>query len=133
MALIIYVVYPRGERANGYGYPDQILVVREIPEGPEACYADEIECDFQNYTGLETIPVVRVVGGPRRPTIHVRVPGDEVEREAWMTAREAEGWDVVESANDPSIIWAVAGADGMTPADLERDGARLIARTHGAG
>jgi hypothetical protein len=52
--------------------------------------------------------VKRILGGPRRPTIHVRVAGD---REAWMDARENEGWATLGSEEDPSVVWLVARSD----------------------
>lgn len=125
--MIFSVVYPHGERANGYGYPDQILVVREVPAGPECCYLDEIEVDFTNVRDpAAVLPVLRVVGGPRRPSIHVRLSCTEAELDAWMDARDREGWQTGHSSADPFLVWCVADRDGMDPADLVRAGGVLV-------
>ena len=114
MAQLIEVEYPNGERAIATGYHGGTLVVQIVPPGPEACVYDEIECDFT------AIPprVTRVIGGPRRPTHHVRVALDEAGRERWMRAREDEGWDTRESDDDPQLILVVATRDGMDPTTL---------------
>lgn len=116
--MIFDVVYPSGERANGYGYPNQLLVVREVPAGPECCYLDEIEVDFTK----DPVPVLRVVGGPRHPTLHVRIAGTEAEVDAWMEARDDEGWSTNNHSADRNLVWVVAVRDGMDPEDLVRAG-----------
>ena len=130
MALLIRVVYPGGEQVWATGYPDQILVVREIYGGPESCYLDELECDFSGYTTARDAripcPVLRVVGGPRRPTIHVRVQGTLDEVEAWIVAREAEGWAATTSPGHPSFVWIVADREGLDTSELGRAGGTVV-------
>jgi hypothetical protein len=78
MAMLFEVEYPSGERVIATGYPEAILVVQVVPRGPEACYGDELEVSFTSSArgGLrEVYRVVRIVGGPRRKTIHARVDG----------------------------------------------------------
>lgn len=103
MALIYEVVYPGGERARAVGYPDGVLRVTVVPRGPEACLGDLLECTF-GPAGDYTAYVRAVVGGPRRPTRHVRVDGD---RAAWIEAREREGLEVLEDPDDPAVVWVV--------------------------
>ncbi len=121
--MIFEVVYPGGERACAVGYPGQPVRVNQIPPGPESCHGDVLEVDFT------TTPcrVLRVVGGPRRPTLRVRVPGGAAVRDRWMDARDAEGWSTLDGHDpDPDVVWLV-GEDGLDPAALERDGATLVA------
>ena len=115
MALLIAITYPGGGHAIATGYPHRTLVVQIIPRGPEAAYLDEVEVDW---TGDEPHPVVRVVGGPRRPTIRVRLDRDEAATEAWIAAREADGWEARVADDDPGEVWVVAGRDGLDPARL---------------
>jgi hypothetical protein len=110
MAMIFRVIYPSGEQTTGTGYPNTTLVVREVPPGPESCWLDEIEVDF---SVPEPHPVKRILGGPRRPTIHRRLEGTEAERERWMDAREAEGWLTTTSPDDDHDVWCVADRDGL--------------------
>lgn len=117
--MIFEVEYPSGERCFATGYPDSTLVVDVVPTGPDAAYLDEIECDF---TG-DHPRVRRVLGGPRRPTIRVRLEGSEAELERWMTARESQGWD---TRLEEGVILVVATRDGMARSSLEVDGASLI-------
>jgi hypothetical protein len=117
MAMIFQVVYPGGERTTATGYPNDTLVVREVPPGPESCYLDEVEVDFEM---PEPHLVKRVLRGPRRPTIHVRLDATEAERDVWMDARDAEGWVTASAPGDPSMIWCVADQEGMDPQALER-------------
>ena len=129
--MLFHVAYPGGERSIGTGFPGHVLVIREVPRGPECCYLDELEVDFGPFAngrapGAE-LPVRRVVGGPRRPTLHVRVSGTEAERDAWADAREAEGWLTTSAPDDPSIMWVVATRDGLDLDELERHGG-IIAR-----
>ena len=128
--MIFPVVYPGGEHAHGYGYPGQVLTISEVPAGPEACFLDEVEVDFAAAppgSPTTALPVRRVVGGPRRPTYHVRVAGTPAEVEAWMDARDAEGWVTGGATGDPALVWIVAGHDDLAVAELERDGqARLV-------
>ena len=98
MALVFTVSYPNGETAEAIGYPDQILRVDVVPRGPEACLYDEIECEFR--TGHQA-HVRRIVAGPRRVTIHVRVTG---ERDAWMDARDAEGWSTRGDPDNDDVV-----------------------------
>jgi hypothetical protein len=119
MAMLFQVVYPRGEITMATGYPDGILVVQEVPPGPESCYLDELEVDFKTPPPSPLV-VKRVVGGPRRPTHRVRLDVAEAEREVWMEAREAEGWVTMGAPGEPSVVWCVADRDGMDPAALER-------------
>ncbi len=123
MAMLFRVAYPDGEEVFGTGYPGQILTAREVPRGPSCCYLDEIEVDFSGFSSTRhdaLLPVLRIVGGPRRPTIHVRVDGSEAERETWMDAREAEGWQTKSPPGGGPLVWVVADRDGMDPAALER-------------
>ena len=114
MALIFFVDYPNGETAEAVGYPDQILWINAVPRGPEACLHDEVECEFlADYRAR----VLRIVAGPRRRTIHVRVAGD---REAWMDARESEGWCTRADRVAEDVVWIVA-------VDVDRDPQELIA------
>lgn len=102
MALVYIVIYPNGETAEAIGYPDQVLRIDVVPRGPEACLHDEVECDFlPDYRAR----VRRVLGGPRRRTIHVRVSGD---RDAWMDARDAEGWWTRGDPDQEDVVWVVA-------------------------
>ncbi len=113
MALIFTVIYPNGETAEAVGYPDQVLRVDIVPRGPEACLHDEVECEFRpDYTAK----VLRIVGGPRRRTIHVRVAGD---RDAWMDARDSEGWWTLPDRDEDDVVWLV-------PVDDDRDLTQLV-------
>jgi hypothetical protein len=115
MAMLIEVEYPGGERAITTGYYGGVLVVQIVPRGPEAALGDELEVDF----GHQTPRVLRIVGGPRRPTIHVRLTdASEAAREQWMDARDAEGWLTRDDADDPGLIYVVATRDGLDPAAL---------------
>jgi len=125
VAMLFRVRYPDGEITWGTGYPDLPLIVREVPRGPACCYLDEIEVQFG---APEPLPVLRVVGGPRRPTHHVRVAGTLGERDLWMDAREADGWVTCE-ADDPAVVWVVAGRDGLDVAELVRHGGVLVEPT----
>ncbi len=121
MALIFEVVYPGGERAFAIGYPGTKLVVDIVPPGPESCLYDELEVEFGSGAGTPASPcrVLRVVGGPRRPTHRIRVPGGEAAREAWMNARDAEGWSTLDGNDpDPDVVWVVALEDGLDPRTL---------------
>jgi hypothetical protein len=129
MAMLFFIQYPNGERVMGTGYPNTILRVGEVPCGPECCYQDQVEVDFTDFSKDRHdagLPVLRVVGGPRRPTIHVRVEGTEAERELWMDDREAEGWSTNSPPAGGSIVWVVASRDGMDVEDLERTGGTII-------
>jgi hypothetical protein len=124
MAMIFEVVYPGGERATAVGHPGGILRVAVVPRGPEACFGDRVEADC----GGRDAParVRRVVGGPRCPTLHVRVSGD---REAWMDAREAEGWATHPADDDPAVVWLVALSDGLRIEPLLGGEATLVLPT----
>ena len=114
MALIFTLLYPNGETAEAIGYPGQVLRVDLVPRGPEACLHDEVECELlPDYRAN----VRRIVGGPRRPTIHVRVIGD---RDACMDARDAEGWWTREDPDEDDVVWVVA-------VDRDRDVGELVA------
>ncbi|MBM4782112.1 MAG: hypothetical protein GQE15_30910 [Archangiaceae bacterium] len=116
MAMIFEVEYPNGERAWSVGFPGGTLVIDLVPPGPQSCLGDQLEVEFRKG---EPCRVLRVLGGPRRPTIRVRVPGGVPAREAWMTAREAEGWATADGLEaDPDIVWVAATRDGLDPAGL---------------
>jgi hypothetical protein len=119
--MLFEVRYPSGHVTWATGYPNQILVVQQVPPGPDSCYLDELEVDFST----EPAVVLRVVGGPRRPTIRVRVPAST--REAWMDAREAEDWQTAGDDRDPELVWVVADRDGLDAADLVRTGGVIAA------
>lgn len=123
--MLLNVRYPLGELAIATGYPVEgsTVVVQIIPRGPEAAVDDVLLVDF---TQGEPYPVVRIVGGPRRATIRVRLQLDEAGREQWMNARELEGWDARESDDDAHELWVVPMRDGMDAAELVRAGAVLI-------
>jgi hypothetical protein len=124
VALIFEVVYPSGEHAWARGYFGTTLVVDQVPPGPDSCLHDEIEVDF---TAPHPHPVLRVVGGPRRPTLRVRFAGTPGERDTWMDARDADGWETLPGYDpDPDVIWVVAARDGKDPADLERAGGVIV-------
>ena len=107
MAMIFTVCYPSGERAFAIGYPDAPLVVDLVPRGPEACLFDEIEAEPFHGPTTEC-RARRILAGPRRPALHVRLDGaSESARDAWLDAREAEGWWVATSPDDPDEIWIV--------------------------
>ena len=125
MALIFEVEYPGGERCHATGYPSSTLIVDIVPSGPQACYRDEIECELD---GSARPRVRRVIKGPRRPTVRVRLEAGEAEIERWMDARDAEGWETRDSDDDPAEILVVAGRDGMAIRALEVDGATLVSR-----
>lgn len=114
MALIFTLIYPNGETAEAVGYPGQVLRVDIVPRGPEACLLDEVECEFLSDYQAK---VLRIVAGPRRRTIHVRVTGN---RDAWMDARDAEGWWTREAPDEDDVVWVVA-------VDRDRDIGELIA------
>lgn len=125
MAMLFEVEYPGGERAIATGYAGSTLIVQVVPRGPEAALDDALEVDF----GRDPPRVLRVLGGPRRPTLHVRLAGaSAAEREAWMDARDAEGWLTREDDGDPTRILVVAGHDGMDPTALARAGGALEPR-----
>jgi len=131
MAMIFEVEYPGGERTWAVGYPDAALVVNQVPPGPESCYGDVIEVDFAAFKSGSQAPcrVLRVVGGPRRPTIRVRVEGGAAARDAWMDAREANGWDTLDGHDaDADVVWAVATREGQEAGALEGAGVTILAR-----
>lgn len=131
MAMIFEVECPGGERAWAVGYPDGPLVVTQVPPGPDGCYGDVIEVDFAAFKGGSPAPcrVLRVVGGPRRPTIRVRVEGGAATRDAWMDARDAEGWDTLGGHDaEADVVWAVATREGMDVTALGGAGATVLAR-----
>lgn len=118
MALIFDVVYPNGEHAVAIGYGGRPLVVNQVPRGPESCLFDELEVATHSTTA--PCAVVRILGGPRRPTHRVRVIGGELAREQWMAAREVEGWDTLDGHDeDPDVVWVVATADGLDASMLD--------------
>ena len=139
MALLIEVVYPSGEHVIATGYLHRTLVVQIVPRGPDAAYLDELEVDF---TGDEPYRVVRVLGGPRRRTVRVRVdllsaslrdaarPGEagacDGDHEAWLDAREADGWYGRVADDGSGELWVVAERDGLDARALESAGARLV-------
>ncbi len=126
--MLFEVTYPSGERTWAVGYPDTTLVVNQVPPGPESCYGDVIEVDATGDAGTPC-RVLRVVGGARRPTIRVRVAGDEAARDVWMAAREGEGWETLDGQDaDAEVVWAVATRDGLDVASLEGPGATVLAR-----
>jgi hypothetical protein len=118
MAMIFEVVYPSGEVTWGIGYPGTTIVINQVPPGPESCIYDELE--VQPEPGDATkVRVVRIVGGPRRPTHRVRVPGGEIVRNAWMDARDNEGWTTLDGHDpDPDVVWVAALEDGLDPSTL---------------
>ena len=119
MAMLFEVTYPGGERAIAVGYPGTRLVVNQVPPGPESCLWDELEVEPDPPGSTTGVRVVRVVGGPRRPTHRVRVPGGEAAREAWMEVREAQGWSTLDRHDpDPDVVWAVATREGLEAAAL---------------
>jgi len=116
LAMIFEVEYPNGERAWSIGFPGGTLVVDLVPPGPQSCLGDELEVEFREGAPCR---VLRVLGGPRRPTLRVRVPGGVAVREAWMMAREAEGWATADGLDaDPEVVWLAATRDGLEPAGL---------------
>jgi hypothetical protein len=121
--MLINVEYAGGERALATGYVGARLVVQILPRGPEACFYDELEVDF---SGAEPYRVVRVVGGPRRPTIRVAVAHDDATREAWIDAREREGWYGRPADDGSDEVWIVAERDGLSVDDLVRAGASVL-------
>ena len=123
--MLLEVVYPGGEHTLATGYPREgsALIVDLIPRGPEAAYLDEVEVDLG---AGPPYPVLRVLRGPRRPTIHVHVDLAQPELERWVRAREAEGWELRYAEEDSSELLVVAGRDGMDSAELERAGAKLV-------
>lgn len=123
MALLFRVVYPSGEETFGTGYPGSVLVVREVPPGPESAYLDEIEVDF---AVPEPLPVRRIVGGPRRATIRVRVDGTDAERDRWMDDREREGFVTGLSPAEAGIVLCAPYRDGLDPLALEAAGAVIL-------
>jgi hypothetical protein len=135
MAMLIEVQYPGGERVVATGYWGFELVVQIVPRGPEAAQGDVLAVDCTGASadlGAANPPrVVRVIGGPRRPTLRVQLPGlDTAARERWMSAREADGWESRDAdvtaatpTRDRDEVWVVATRDGMDVAELERSGA----------
>src|SRR5512138_790975 len=131
MAMVLRIRYPGGETvwSIGYSVPGAIVRVDQVPRGPEACYGDEVEADF---TAPAPYPVLRIVGGPRRPTIRVRLADPsgnelaEADREAWMAAREAEGWLTNDADDGSTDIWIVATRDDLDARELARSGATLL-------
>jgi hypothetical protein len=125
MAVLLQVEYPDGERVIATGYPvaDTTLVVREVPRGPQAAYGDVLEVDMS--TG-EPYPVVKIVGGPRRATIRVHVPGSAAHRERWMEAREAEGWLTADADAPDGEIWVAPSRDDLDSPALARTGATIL-------
>jgi hypothetical protein len=121
--MLIEVVYPRGERVTATGYVGGVLWVSIVPEGPEAAYLDELEVDYAGER--EPYPVVRVVGGPRNPTLRVRLALDEAALDRWMTARDDEGWSTRVSDTDPRVVLVVACRAGLDARSLEAHGAVL--------
>lgn len=122
MAMLIDVEYPDGERVWATGYVDRPLHVQIVPRGPEAALGDILEVDFT----VEPPRVLRVTGGPRRPTIHVHLEHfTQAERDAWMDARDDEGWSTREAPNDPTLVFVVATRDDQDPNDLIRHGGVL--------
>ncbi len=117
--MIFEVEYPNGERAWAVGNPGEVLRVDPVPRGPESCLGDRVEVDFSR----APCRVLRIVGGPRRPTLHVRVPHDGAAREAWIEAREAEGWATLD---DAQVVWFVATQDGLDAAAIARAGGTLV-------
>ncbi|MFV8752510.1 hypothetical protein ACNOYE_18340 [Nannocystaceae bacterium ST9] len=115
MAMIFTVEYPGGERVWAIGYPGAPLRVGEVPRGPEACYADELEVEFVASSEVSQVHrVVRILGGPRRASVHVRLAGaGAAERETWMDAREREGWLTREAPGDPETLWVAPTRAGM--------------------
>ena len=114
MAMIFEVEYPNGERAWSIGFPGGTLDL--VPPGPQSCLGDQLEVEFAKSGPGRVLPVL---GGPRRPTIRVRVPGGATAREAWMTAREAEGWATADGLDaDPDVVWLAATRDELDPASL---------------
>ncbi|MFN0247121.1 MAG: hypothetical protein ACKV2T_09435 [Kofleriaceae bacterium] len=118
MAMLFEVTYPSGEQTYGIGYPGTTIVVNQVPPGPESCMYDELE--VVPVPGSSTsVRVVRIVGGPRRPTYRVRVLGGETVRNAWMDVRDAEGWTTLDGHDpDPDVVWVVALEDDLDPATL---------------
>lgn len=122
--MIFEVEYPNGERAWSIGFPGGTLVVDLVPPGPESCLGDELEVEF---TKSGPCRVLRVLGGPRRPTARVRLPGGVAVREAWMTAREAEGWATADGLDpDPDVVWVAPTRDGLVPTSLDSGAAKLL-------
>lgn len=116
--MIFDVVYPSGERAQAVGYPGSILVVQTVPPGPESCLYDELEVAHVTTPGAP-LRVLRIVGGPRRVTHRVRIAGGVAAREAWMSAREAEGWATLDGMEaDRDIVWVAALRDDLDVATL---------------
>ena len=116
--MIFSVTYPGGEQTYGIGYPGTTLVIEQVPPGPESCLGDVLEV-APDPVGSTNMRVVRIVGGPRRPTHRVRVVGGAAAREAWMAAHEARGWTALDGHDpDPDVVWVVALVDGLDPATL---------------
>jgi len=115
MAMLFEVEYPNGERAWAVGYVGSPLRVDIVPRGPGACFGDLLDVDH----GVQPPRVRSLLGGPRRPTHELELgPADTPERETWMDAREAEGWLVRESPDDPTRVWVVALRDELDAAGL---------------
>ncbi len=115
MAMLFSVVYPAGESAIATGYPGTLVVVYQVPRGPEACLLDELAIaptgERDAFGALYR--VVRIAGGPRRPTLRVRLAGAApAARDAWLDAREAEGWWTGTAPDDPDELWLVRPAPG---------------------
>ena len=113
--MLIDVEYPGGERVLATGHHGRPLTVQIVPHGPEAALGDILEVDFTR----EPPRVVRIVGGPRRPTIHVRLdPLSQAKRDRWMDARDDEGWSTRDDPDDPALILIVATRDDQDPEQL---------------
>lgn len=124
--MLFEVTYPSKEQTYGIDFPGKTyadrftIVVNQVPPGPESCMWDELEVEFDRTLGSSThVRVVRILGGPRLPTHRVRVLGGEEVRNAWMDARDAEGWTTLDNHDpDPDVVWVVAMKDGLDPATL---------------
>lgn len=124
MAVIFEVRYPSGEVTLAVGYPVEgsVACVSFVPEGPEACFLDEVELGAVRELPY---PVRALRGGPRRPTLRVLLDDDGA-RAAWMDAREAEGWATADSVIDRRVVLIVAMEEALDPRDLARTGARFV-------
>lgn len=115
MAMLFEVEYASGELAWAVGYVGSPLHVEIVPRGPAACHGDLLDVDHE----CEPPRVRALLGGPRRPTHELELGlAGEAEREAWMDAREREGWLIRQSPEDPTRAWAVALRDGLDVAAL---------------
>jgi hypothetical protein len=115
MAMLFEVEYASGELAWAVGHVGSPLRVDIVPRGPEACYGDVLDVDHE----VQPPRVRALLGGPRRPTHELELgPSAAAEREAWMDARELEGWLVRESPDEATRVWVVALHDGLDLARL---------------